>query len=423
MSALESTRNQFPALSRTVNGKPAIFFDGPAGTQVPQCVINAISHYLATCNANHGGLFATSRESDAMLDAAHQAAADFVGAADPATVSFGANMTTITFAVSRALARTWGPGDEVVVTQAEHDANFTPWVLAAQDAGATIRVVSINTTDTTLDMDDLRSKVNARTKLVAIGGASNATGTIHPVREICELARSVGALSFVDAVHYAPHALIDVQQLACDFLVCSAYKFFGPHIGLLWGRREVLEALPAYKLRPADDALPSKWMTGTQNHECIAGTLAAIDYLADFGRAATNDGQAAGDSKLARREALAVAMRSIHDHESNLVARLIRGLAELDGFRVWGITDAARLAERMPTVSITHDRISPTALATELGQRGCFVWHGNYYALPLTTALGVEPEGMVRIGIVHYNTADEVDRLLGMLADVSRKVR
>ena len=408
----ESLRDEFPALKRTVNGEPAIFFDGPAGTQVPQQVIDAVSHYYATCNANHGGAFATSSESDAMLGAAHQAAADFLGASDPATVSFGANMTTLTFAISRALARTWSAGDEVVVTQTEHDANYTPWLMAAEDAGARVRVARINHDDTTLDVAHLKSLINRRTKLVAIGAASNATGTANPIQQVCDLARSVGTLTFVDAVHYAPHRLIDVEHLGCDLLACSAYKFFGPHVGILWGRRELLESLTAYKVQPADDTLPSKWMTGTQNHACLAGTLAAIDYLADVGRRETEQ------PTMPRRQALAAAMQAIGCYESDLVMRLLAGLAQLPGYRVWGITDPARLHERLPTVSITHDVVSPVALAQELGRRGCFVWHGNYYALPLTTALGVEPDGMVRIGIVHYNTAEEVDRLLAMLAEI-----
>ncbi len=410
---LQFVRSQFPALQRTISGKPAVFLDGPAGTQVPQCVINAITKYLRQCNANHGGCFATSQESDAMLAAAHQAVADFVGTDDPQTVAFGANMTSITFAVSRALARTWSAGDEVVVTRTEHDANFTPWVLAAHDAGATVRYAEIRD-DTTLDLDDLRSKISERTRLVAVGCASNATGTINPVREVCAAAREAGALSYVDAVHYAPHALVDVQALGCDLLACSAYKFFGPHVGMLWGRREVLEATPAYKVRPAPDSLPEKWMTGTQNHECIAGVRTAINYLADLGR------RVAGNSGLSRREALTEAFGHIHVHEQQLTRQLLAGLAEMPHYRVWGISEFSLLEQRMPTVSITHNRMSPIELATQLGSRGIFVWHGNYYALPLTTALGLEPDGMVRLGIVHYTTGSEIERLLEALSEVDK---
>ena len=409
---IQYCRDQFPALQRPVAGQPAVFLDGPAGTQVPRSVIDAIAKYLSECNANCGGCFITSQESDTLLDAAHQATAEFLGADDPDTIAFGANMTSITFAVSRALAKTWSSGDEVVVTRTEHDANFTPWVLAARDAGATVRYADVRD-DTTLDIDDLRSKISERTKLVAVGCASNATGTINPVREVCDAARAVGALSYVDAVHYAPHSLIDVSELGCDLLACSAYKFFGPHVGILWGRRDVLESTPAYKVRPAPDSLPGKWMTGTQNHEGIAGVLAAIDYLADLGRHVT------GDERLDRRDALKNAFGQIQGRERQLTEQLLAGLAEMPEYRVWGISDETRLDQRMPTVSITHDRVMPRDLARQLGKRGIFVWHGNYYAVPLTTALGLEPDGMVRLGIVHYNTASEIERLLRALSEIN----
>ena len=410
---LDEIRRQFPALARQAGDYPAAFFDGPAGTQVPQRVIDAVSAYYIQHNANHGCLFPTSRESDDMLAAAHQAAADFVGSDDPGTVAFGANMTTLTLSLSRALARTWGPGDEVIVSRLDHDANFTPWVLAAADAGATVRHIDINPDDCTLDLDDFKSQLSDRTRLVAVGCASNAVGSVNPVKDICRLAHEVGALTFLDAVHFAPHSLIDVEDFGCDFLACSAYKFFGPHIGLLWGRRSLLEELPAFKLRPASNALPDKWMTGTQNHECIAGTLAAIDYLADLGRTV------AGDDSLERRPALERAYQAIVDYEQQLIWHLIDGLRPLDTFRLWGIDDPLRRAERLPTISITHSRRTPTEIAEELGRRGLFVWHGNYYALPLTERLGLEPDGMIRVGIVHYNTLEEVDRLLAALRDLS----
>jgi cysteine desulfurase family protein (TIGR01976 family) len=408
---LQRCRRQFPALKRTLHGLPAIYFDGPAGTQVPQRVIDAVSDYLAHHNANYGGAFPTSRESDATIHAAHQAVADLLGADDPDTIAFGQNMTSLTFALSRSLARTWKPEDEVMATRLDHDANVTPWVLAARDAGATVRYVEIRRDDCTLDLDDLRSKLNDRTRLVAVGCASNSVGTINPVRDICRWAHEAGAEVFLDAVHFAPHALVDVREFGCDYLACSAYKFFGPHVGVLWGRRERLEALPAYKVRPAWDTLPSKWMTGTQNHEGIAGVLAAVEYLLDLGRAV------AGNDSLPRRDALRRAYAAIGDYERMLVARLLAGLAEIDGVRIYGITDAARLCERLPTVSITHARRTPAELAEFLGERGVFAWHGNYYALCLTEALGLEPQGMLRLGLVHYNTAEEVDRVLEALRD------
>jgi cysteine desulfurase family protein (TIGR01976 family) len=405
-------RKQFPAFQRFVAGWPAAFFDGPGGSQVPQRVIDAVSHCLAHTNANHGGRFATSDESDGMLDAAHQAAADLVGSDDPQTIFFGANMTSLTFAVSRALARDWSAGDEILVTRLDHDANVRPWVLAARDAGATVRMADIRLSDCTLDLEDLRSKLSRRTKLVAVGCASNSVGTINPVSQIARWAHEVGALVYVDAVHWAPHALIDVNELGCDFLACSAYKFFGPHVGMVWGRRELLESLPAYKVRPAPDQPPGRWMTGTQNHEGIAGTLAAIDYLADLGR------RCADDVTLARRAALASAFDAIHVYEQKLSRRLLAGLAELPQIEVRGITDLQRLSERVPTVSFVHRRLPAEEVASRLGAQGLFVWHGNYYALELSEALGAEPQGMVRVGLLHYNTAEEVERLLVTLAQL-----
>ena len=374
-------RRQFPALARQANGREAVFLDGPAGTQVPSTVINAISHYLTTCNSNCHGAFATSEESDALLDLAHQGVADFLGASDKDCVAFGANMTTMTLALSRAIGRTWKTGDEILLSGLEHDANFTPWMLAAEEAGATVRIANVNVADCTLDMDDLRSKINERTRLVAVGCASNASGTINPVAEICELAREVGAISFLDAVHFAPHDLIDVERFGCDFLACSAYKFFGPHVGIQWGRRELLESIQPYRLRPSPNDLPGRWMTGTQNHECIMGTLAAIDYLGDIGRGL--DG-----SKTERRDALMNAYAAIRSYERELCDILLDGLADNAEIRVWGITDSADRAHRLPTVSVTHSRFTSEEVALKLNNAGIYVWHGNYYALPLTERIG-----------------------------------
>lgn len=408
-ATIQQLRTQFPALSRRVTDRPAIFFDGPAGTQVPQRVIDAISSYLSTCNANRHGSFATSIEGDQRLDQAHQAVAEFLGADDQECVIFGPNMTTLTQSLARSLTKTWKPGDEILLSGLEHDANFTPWRQAAEDAGAQVQVVDIHHQDCTLDLDDFKRKLNENTRLVAVGCASNASGSINPVSEICQMTRQVGALSFLDAVHFAPHDRIDVQRLGCDFLTCSAYKFFGPHIGVLWGRRELLESLQPYKLRPAPNQLPERWMTGTQNHECILGTAAAIEYLADIGRTAT------GVSDSPRPEALTTAFAGIRAYERELCDRLLDGLAELDGYRVWGITQASDRGWRLPTVSITHATRKPIELAKLLAAAGIFVWHGNYYALPLTERIGVEPDGMARIGLVHYNTPEEVDYLLHQL--------
>jgi len=403
-------REQFPALAREENGQPVVYFDGPAGTQVPERVIEAIGHYLRTCNANHDGLFPTGRESDAILEKTHQAAADFVGASDPGEIVFGPNMTTLTFAMSRSIARTWQSGDEVVVTRLDHDANVTPWVMAAEDAGATVRKVGIRADDCTLDLEQLEESITERTRLVAIGCASNSVGTVTDVRRIADRAHAVGALVYMDAVHLSPHRLPDVEAMGADFLACSVYKFFGPHIGVLWGKRELLESLQPYKVRPATETIPGRWMNGTQNHECLAGTLAAIDYLADLGR------EFAGVPLPPRRDALAVAYGAIRTHEDQLAKRLLAGLSDLEPIRVWGITDPDRIAERVPTFSITSSRETPAELASRLGDHGVFVWNGHYYALELSEALGREPDGMVRIGLVHYNTADEVDRLLELLS-------
>jgi cysteine desulfurase family protein (TIGR01976 family) len=403
---VDACRRQFPALSRRIGEQPAVFFDGPGGTQAPQRVIDAVSGCLANTNANHGGLFATSRESDHLLAQSHQAIADFVGTGDRDTVVFGQNMTSLTFALSRALATTWRPGDEVIVTRLDHDANVSPWVLAARDAGAKVHFVPLVPEDGTLDLAALKQLLSPRTKLVAVGCASNATGTINPVRQIADLSHDVGALIFLDAVHYAPHALIDVQSLGCDFLACSAYKFFGPHVGILWGRRRLLEELEAYKVRPAVNTLPDKWMTGTQSHEAIVGAMAAVDYLADLGRTL------AGNLSLSRRVALTEAYREIGVYERTLATRMLNGLAEIPGIKVWGITDLARINERVATVSFTHQRFTAAQMAERFGTEGFFSWNGNYYALNFTEAMGVEPEGMLRVGMVHYNTMIEVDRFL-----------
>lgn len=404
-------RGQFPALARELDGRPVVFFDGPAGSQAPRRVIDAVADYLAWTNANHGGVFGTSVESDRLLAEAHRAVADLLGTDDPDTVVFGPNMTSLTFALSRALARTWQPGDEVVVCQLDHDANYTPWVMAARDAGATVRYVGIRPEDCTLDLSVLAATLSPRTKLLAVACASNAVGTINPIRRVVDLAHDAGALVFLDAVHYAPHALLDVAGWDCDFLACSAYKFFGPHVGVLWGRRALLEGLPAYKVRPAPDSIPGRWMTGTQNHEGIAGTLAAVEYLADLGRSVATDVPP-------RRTALAAAYRAIGDYERCLVERLLAGLARLPGVRVWGIADPERLDQRVPTVGITHRRLGPRLLAEHLAARGIFVWHGHFYALPLIEALELAPEGMVRIGLLHYNTGEEVQRLLEALEEL-----
>jgi cysteine desulfurase family protein (TIGR01976 family) len=406
-------RSQFPALAQTINGHPAAFLDGPGGTQVPQRVIDAISDYLRRDNANTCGAYATSQRTDAMLAEARAAMADFLNCGADEIV-FGQNMTMLTYAMSRAIGRDLGPGDEILVTRLDHDANVSPW-LALEEKGVTIRWAEIHADDCTLDVEDLAAKLNSKTKVVAIGYASNAVGTINPVKEIIRLAHSFGALVYVDAVHYAPHGLIDVADLDCDFLVCSTYKFYGPHMGVLYGKREHLARLRPYKIRPLSDAVPLRWEWGTLNHECISGIIACVDYIADVGRHTDPEAPT-------RRAAIVSAFESIHRHERALMNRLMAGLSQISELKIYGITDPTCFAWRCPTLAVrvvnqTAER-TPLALATKLGDRGFFTWDGNYYALNLTERLDVERSGgFLRIGLVHYNTVEEVDRLLGALRE------
>jgi len=400
-------RSQFPSLSQTVSGQPAVFLDGPGGTQVPQRVIDAISGYLQRNNANTNGAYATSRNTDAMIAGARAAMADFLGC-DPDEVAFGPNMTTLTFAISRSIGRELGPGDEIVLTHLDHDANVSPW-RALEERGVTIRMVEIHEEDCTLDMDDLTRKITTRTKLVAVGYASNAVGTINDVQEIVRLAHRHGAMAYIDAVHYAPHGPIDVRALDCDFLVCSTYKFFGPHMGVLYGKREHLRRLQPYKVRPNTNAIPNRWEWGTLNHECIAGITACVDYLADLGRHVN-------PSVENRRAALLAAFQAIQGHERALMRTLIAGLLAIPGLKLYGISDAKRFDRRCPTFAVRVKGHTPLELATKLGERGFFTWDGNYYALNLTERLDVEKDGgFLRIGLAHYNTGDEVERLLAAL--------
>jgi cysteine desulfurase family protein (TIGR01976 family) len=407
----EQVRAQFPALA-----SGAIYFDNPGGTQVPQRVITRMTDYLVRCNANHGGAFKTSVESDAILHAAHAAMADLLGAASPDEIVFGANMTTLTFALSRALGRTLAPGDEIVVTRLDHDANITPWVLMAEERGALVRWVDIREADCTLDMSDFEAQITDRTKIVACGYASNAVGTINDVKTIVDMAHAAGALCFVDAVQYAPHGPIDVRALGCDFLACSAYKFFGPHVGVLYGRYALLDGLRAYKVRPADDRPPYKFETGTQNHEGLAGTLGAVEYLEWVGQTFGDTTSLAPDAKSQRREALVRAMTVLADYERELGAYLIEGLLAIPGLKIWGLTDPAQYHRRVPTVSLTLAGRPPREMAERLAAANIYVWDGNYYALAVMERLGLEGRGgMLRIGLAHYNTHAEADRLLDVL--------
>ncbi|MGH9733343.1 MAG: aminotransferase class V-fold PLP-dependent enzyme [Candidatus Acidiferrales bacterium] len=434
-------RAQFPSLKLTVNRHAAAYLDGPAGTQVPQRVIDAVRDYYEQSNANTCGAFATSRRSDAMIASARAAMADFFNCASD-ELYFGPNMTTLTFALARAIGRELQSGDEIVVTTLDHDANVAPW-RALEERGVVVRQVDIRDDDCTLDMDDFRNKITRRTRLVAVGFASNAVGTINPIEEIIRLAHDAGALAFIDAVHSAPHCPIDVRALDCDFLACSPYKFFGPHMGCIYGKREHLLRFRPYKVRPATDALPDRWETGTQTHECIAGVAAAIDYLADLGRhvsptelgrrslpvdrhgfssekpQAKNLGTLAPETNTPRREVLLNAYHAIRQHEMSLATRMIDGLLKIPGLRFFGISDPARFVHRVPTVAVRFVKHTPLEAATFLGERGIFTWDGNYYALNLTERLGVEKDGgFLRIGIVHYNSREEITRLLESLHEL-----
>jgi len=442
---LSWVRSQFPSLKRTVNGRPAVFLDGPGGTQVPQRVIDAISSYLARDNANTCGAYETSRATDRMIAGARAAIGDFLNC-DADEIVFGANMTSLTYAMSRSIGRELGTGDEVVLTLLDHDANFSPWK-ALEEKGVTVRAARFNPVDCTLDMEDLARQINSRTRVVAVGYASNAVGTINDVGEVVRLARQVGALSYIDAVHYAPHGLIDVRELGCDFLVCSTYKFFGPHTGVLFGKREHLARLRPYKVRPNTENVPQRWEWGTLNHECIAGIGACVEYWEELGRRASGAGILAREHQtflasqaadrnvrptqpatLSRREAIVAAHAAIHPHERAMTERMIAGLVEIPGLKLYGISDLRKFDpqfdppfdQRCATFAVRIDGHTPLELATKLGERGFFTWDGNYYAINVTEQLDVERTGgFLRIGLVHYNTMEEVEGFLVALGDIA----
>ena len=407
-------RRRFPALSIEQDGRQVALFDGPGGTQVPDSVIDAVAGYYRESNANTDGPFLTSQRSDAIVAEAHQAMADMLGAADPSEIKFGANMTTLTFHISRSIAATMAPGDEIVVTGLDHHGNIDPWLGAAADRGLTVRVWEPRLEDCTLDLADLDALLGPRTKLVAVGWASNAVGTINPVAEIVRRVHAAGAWTYVDAVHAAPHLPIDVAAVDTDFLACSTYKFFGPHAGVLYGKGAILDSLPSYKLKPAHD----RFETGTMNHEGLAGVVAAVEYLADIGVRYGGADPAAG-----RGRSVQAAMTAIRAYEMNLYRRLAGGLEAIPGARLYGITDRARFDDRTPTAALTIDGHAPRAISEALGREGIATWDGDFYATGLIERLGLtETGGVVRIGLTHYNTADEVDRVVGALARIAEGV-
>ena len=404
-------RSQFPAL-RQQTERPTIFLDNPGGTQVAQPVLERMTAYLVDHNANHGGAFATSQQSDQVLEDAHAAMADFYNARRPEEIVFGNNMTTLTLYISRSISRQWSPGDEIVVTRLDHDANITPWVLAAQDRGCRVSWVDFDPANGTLNLEEMEKALERKPKLLAVGYASNALGTINPLQKIIPMAHAAGALVYVDAVQYAAHGPIDVQQLDCDFLVTSSYKFFGPHAGILYGHYDLLNELFAYKVRPAPNELPGKFETGTQNHEGLAGVLGALEYLEwlgkTYGSEFLRDYQSRYQGRALR---LKQAMSAIRHNEFALSTAVLDVLEETPGVTIYGLTDRQRLQERVPTVSFTLKGWHPRQVAEELAKENINVWDGNYYALAITERLGLEQSGgMVRVGPVHYNTVAEIER-------------
>ncbi len=408
----EAIRPLFPSLSRrAADGGQPIFLDNPAGTQVPQSVIDAVSGYYLEMNANSGGYFATSQRNDAMVTETRAAVADFLHAPSPSEIVIGPNMTTLCFALSRAIAQTLSPGDEIVLTRMDHDANVSPWTLIARDHDLQVKWVDIHSQDCTLDMASLEAALSEKTRLVATVHASNAVGTINPVRQIADMAHAVDAWHVVDAVQSAPHVPIDVVALGCDFLLCSSYKFYGPHLGVMWGRRELLESLPVYKVRPAKNSAPYRWENGTPSYETWHGLLACMGYWQMLG-------ERFGEGDLPSYQGRALAMKrgmlAVQAYEQDLATALIDGLSAIKGVSIAGITDASRVDWRVPTVAMVKQGKTPEEIARCLAEQHVYVWSGDYYALEIMQRLE-RPQGMVRIGIGQYNTRVEIDRLLNLI--------
>jgi cysteine desulfurase family protein (TIGR01976 family) len=416
---IDRVRAAFPALDIHDDGKRRIYFDNPAGTQVPQLVVDRMSRCLVEANANLGGYFETSKRADAVMEDAHSAMADLLNAPSADDIVFGQNMTTMTLHLSRSIGRLLQAGDEIILTRMDHDANVTPWTLLARDLGLVVKWLPFNTETFEFDLDDLDALMSERTRLVCVGGASNLTGTLHDVKAICRRARDAGAMSFIDAVQSVPHVSTDVQDIGCDFLACSAYKFFGPHQGILYGRREIMERLEPYKVRPASDLPPGSFETGTQSHEGAAGVAAAVDYFAGIGDSMAASFKSNYPQFEGRRLAVHAAMDCLLEHEMALAARLIAGLQALPGVRILGISDPAAISRRVPTVTIAVKDRHPDDIARDLAAQNIFVWSGHNYAVEAASVLGIiESGGGVRFGPVHYNTLDEIDEVLVALERV-----
>lgn len=416
---LEAVRSQFPALSILDNGVRRIYFDNPAGTQVPASVAAAVSGCLLTKNANLGGYFASSTDADRVVESARSAMADFLNAPSPDEIIFGQNMTTITLHLSRSIGRLFEPGDEIVLSRMCHDANVWPWALMARDLGLEIKWLSFDRSTFEFDLDEVDELLTDRTRLLCFGGASNLTGTINDAAAICAKARDAGVITYIDAVQSAPHIATDVQDLGCDFLVCSAYKFFGPHQGILWGRRELLEGLEPYKVRPAPETIPDCFETGTPSVEGLAGVAATVNYLAWIGETMADDHVERWSHLSGRCRQLHAAMDCMFDYEKGLACRLVDGLMQIEGIEVQGISAPEAMHRRVPTVAFTHDTVRSDAIARSLGERNIFVWSGHNYAIEVAKTLGIyDSGGAVRIGPVHYNSQAEVDDLLAALASI-----
>ena len=406
---VDEVRSHFPSLA-----SDDIYFDNPGGTQVAREAIERMQQYFEHSNANHGGAFRSSLDSDTIVADARKAVAAFLNASRPEEIVFGQNMTSLTLHISRSIARILQAGDEIVVTRLDHDANIAPWFLIAEDRGCTVRWVDIHPEDCTLDMEDMQRQITPRTKLVAVGYASNAVGTVNDVKRVVELAHSVGALCFIDAVQYAPHKLIDVQALDCDFLACSAYKFFGPHTGILYGKYDLLDKLTAYKVRPSGNLPPDKFETGTQSFESIAATLGAMEYFAWVGK------QFGGEAGLLSK-ALRKGIEVIDAYELRLNMALLEGLSSIPGLQIRGIADPQKMGQRVPTFSFTLEGLNPRAIAEKLAQEHINVWDGNYYALAIMERLGLEQQGgLVRVGLTHYNTFGEIEKLVSALHNLKK---
>jgi cysteine desulfurase family protein (TIGR01976 family) len=425
VASIDQIREHFPALHRKHAGQPVAYFDGPGGTQVPREVVGAVTAYLVNHNANTHWNYPTSAETDQILADARQALADFVNG-DPNEIVFGANSTSLAFHVSRALARKFSPNDEVIITELDHHANVGPWQALARESGCKLETVRFDPDTGQLDWNDFEQKVTKRTRLVAIGAASNALGTIVDVRRVAQLAHSVGALAFVDAVHYAPHNLVDVRGLYCDFLICSAYKFYGPHVGILWCRRDLLETLPFAKLEPAPNTAPERAETGTLNHEAIAGAAAAVNFLASLVGPVCRTGPspglttATGPARQAgptRRLRLGETFAVLHDRAAEQFQQLWNGLAEIDAVKLYGPPPNA---PRTSTIAFTVSGIPSSEVARQLADRALFLSHGNFYAATVIDRLGLNPEGLVRAGCACYTTRAEIDRLVAAVIHLAR---